>query len=164
MQNYVHKSNNWHTTIEDLTLAVYITRNLNKRITVSNEDKEAIRDMAEHVLNFFPAGIDKIIDNSLEPEDRDAFYVLEDLGLLYTEREDTKLYDGRDWHINYWLIDRVKIKETAQLARKERPTHAKEDDSFSYENVTDEVWSYGRPKPTTDKSIKSPQGYYQNGS
>jgi hypothetical protein len=61
--------------------------------------------VAHHVLNFFGYS-DRIIDNVLEPEDRDAFYMLEDAGILTTEREETTLYDGREWRIHYWLFKR----------------------------------------------------------
>ena len=52
--------------------------------------------LAEHILNFFGYS-DRIIDNVLHPEDRDTFYMLEDAGLMETEREETTLYDGREW-------------------------------------------------------------------
>ena len=71
------------------------------------EEKEA-RAMAQHVLNFFGYS-ERIIDNVLEPEDRDAFYILEDSGLLTTEREETTLYDGREWRIHYWLLAKKTI-------------------------------------------------------
>ena len=48
--------------------------------------------LAEHILNFFGYS-DRIIDNVLHPEDRDTFYMLEDAGLMETEREETTLYD-----------------------------------------------------------------------
>src|SRR6266699_5228235 len=67
-------------TVEDLTQAI-----LNS-IDREDMESEAARHMANHVLNFFGFN-DTIIDNILEPEDRDAFYMLEDLGLLQTERE-----------------------------------------------------------------------------
>jgi len=64
--------------------------------------------MAQHVLNFFGYS-ERIIDNILEPEDRDAFYQLEDTGILTTEREETTLYDGREWRIHYWLFRKERI-------------------------------------------------------
>src|SRR3970282_2361677 len=80
--------------------------------SIAREDIEpdAARQMAHHVLNFFGFN-DTIIDNILEPEDRDAFYMLEDLGLLQTEREETTLYDGREWRIHYWMFKKDRIYE-----------------------------------------------------
>src|SRR2546429_7011764 len=65
--------------------------------------EEEARAMAQHVLNFFGYS-ERIIDNVLEPEDRDAFYMLEDSGILTTEREETTLYDGREWRIHSWMF------------------------------------------------------------
>ena len=45
--------------------------------------KESSRLLAEHVLNFFGYS-DRIIDNFLNPEDLDTFYMLKDSGLLMT--------------------------------------------------------------------------------
>ena len=65
--------------------------------------------LAEHILNFFGYS-DRIIDNVLHPEDRDTFYMLEDAGLMETEREETTLYDGREWRIHYWLLKIAEIQ------------------------------------------------------
>src|SRR3989304_3522729 len=77
-------------TVDDLTRAIK-----NSIDRAGMKDEEA-RSMAQHVLNFFGYS-ERIIDNVLEPEDRDAFYMLEDSGILTTEREETTLYDGRGW-------------------------------------------------------------------
>jgi hypothetical protein len=151
MQNYAGKNNNGNApvSIDDLAAATIYK---GKKSKSESFDAKDAREVAEHVLNFFKPGIDRIIDNSLEPEDRDVFYALEDLDLLDTDREDTHLHDGREWKINYWLINRVKIKEVAQRAREEQSQQVpREEDPFNYENLSDEIWSCG-------KSIKSFQG------
>jgi hypothetical protein len=76
---------------------------------------EDARTIAAHVLNFFGFN-ERIIDNVLEPDDRDTFYMLEDSGILETERDETTLYDGREWRIHYWMIRKERIIE---LARQE---------------------------------------------
>ena len=76
---------------------------------------EDARTIAAHVLNFFGFN-ERIIDNVLEPDDRDTFYMLEDSGILETERDETTLYDGREWRIHYWMIRKERIIE---LAREE---------------------------------------------
>ena len=117
-------------TVEDLT----------KAITNSPKNKglreEAARDIARHVLNFFGYS-DRIIDNVLEPEDRDAFYMLEDATILTTEREETTLYDGREWRINYWLFRKDKIRELMNSEGK-----VKEDDSNKtvYDDLDEDIW------------------------
>jgi hypothetical protein len=76
---------------------------------------EDARSIAAHVLNFFGFN-ERIIDNVLEPDDRDTFYMLEDTGILETERDETTLYDGREWRIHYWMFCKERIFE---LAREE---------------------------------------------
>jgi hypothetical protein len=76
---------------------------------------EDARAIAAHVLNFFGFN-ERIIDNVLEPDDRDTFYMLEDTGILETERDETTLYDGREWRIHYWMFRKDRIFE---LAREE---------------------------------------------
>ena len=81
---------------------------------------EDARAIAAHVLNFFGFN-ERIIDNVLEPDDRDTFYMLEDTGILETERDETTLYDGREWRIHYWMFRKDRIfdlarEETAAMA------------------------------------------------
>ena len=91
-------------TVDDLATAIEAgIRGEDRRL----EYDEAF-DLAQHVLNFFGYS-NRIIDNVLEPEDRDTFYMLEDAGILTTEREEITLYDGREWRIHYWLFRRDKI-------------------------------------------------------
>jgi hypothetical protein len=91
-------------TLEELTTAI---RN---GIDKDGMPDEQAKEMAQHILNFFGYS-ERIIDNILEPEDRDAFYMLEDTGILTTEREETTLYDGREWRIHYWLFRKERILE-----------------------------------------------------
>ncbi|UCG95343.1 MAG: hypothetical protein JSV92_04870 [archaeon] len=74
---------------------------------------EAKRD-AGFVLDIFGYS-DRVIDNVLDPEDRQLFYILEEVGMLTTEREVTTLYDGREWRTHYWVIVKDKIMEYARL-------------------------------------------------
>ena len=93
--------------------------------------------LAEHILNFFGFS-DRIIDNVLHPEDRDTFYMLEDAGLMETEREETTLYDGREWRIHYWLL---KVSEI-QSRRDAGPKYAPDDMEPSvYDEIPDDIWS-----------------------
>ena len=91
-------------TLENLTIAI---RN---GIDREGMPEEQAKEMAQHILNFFGYS-ERMIDNVLEPEDRDAFYMLEDTGILTTEREETTLYDGREWRIHYWLFRKERILE-----------------------------------------------------
>ncbi|MFO8110011.1 MAG: DUF6015 family protein [Thermoplasmata archaeon] len=119
-------------TVDDLTSAI-------KNCVDGQEMQDtAARSMAEHVLNFFGYS-ERIIDNILEQEDRDVFYMLEDAGLLTTEREQTTLYDGREWRIHYWLFQKDKI-----IKLKSQNTVIPDDgkDAKSvYDDIPEGVWS-----------------------
>src|SRR2546428_7239418 len=86
-------------TVDDLTRAI------KNSIDRTGMKEEEARAMAQHVLNFFGYS-ERIIDNVLEPEDRDAFYMLEDSGILTTEREAPTLYDGREWRSRPMVVPR----------------------------------------------------------
>ena len=93
--------------------------------------------LAEHILNFFGYS-DRIIDNVLHPEDRDTFYMLEDAGLMETEREETTLYDGREWRIHYWLLKIAEIQRRTDAG----PKYAPEDlEPSVYDEISDDIWS-----------------------
>ena len=101
---------------------------------MSFEESDAL---SRHIMNFFGFS-DRIIDNVLQPEDRDTFYMLEDSGLMETAREETTLYDGREWRIHYWTI---KISEI--FTRSEKSVDDSEDSSNDsvYEDIPDDIWS-----------------------
>src|SRR5437588_11805787 len=112
-------------TVDDLARAI------KNSIDRTGMKEEEARAMAQHVLNFFGYS-ERIIDNVLEPEDRDAFYMLEDSGILTTEREETTLYDGREWRIQYWMVRKERIMELveAQKTRKEAENMRSIDDDI----------------------------------
>ncbi len=130
-------------TVEDLTRAI---RNSIDRTGMKDEEARA---MAQHVLNFFGYS-ERIIDNVLEPEDRDAFYMLEDSGILTTEREETTLYDGREWRIHYWLFRKDRIAElvAAQRAKEEAARAVS-----VYDDVPDDLWA----SASREKKPESPE-------
>ena len=100
-------------TLEDLAMAI-ATR-------VGIDFESALRD-ANFVMDLFGFE-DRIIDNVLEPEDRQLFYILEEEGMLTTEREETTIYDGRTWRTHYWFINKetiLRYKETDEERRIER--------------------------------------------
>ncbi len=116
-----------------------LTRAIQNSVSPSGIEKGDARKMAEHMMNFFGYS-DRIIDNVLEPEDRDVFYMMEDVGILMTEREETTLYDGREWRINYWLFRKDRIQELID----NRPSRMKineEEESSVYEEIPDDVWT-----------------------
>ena len=122
-------------TVDSLSMA--IRNGIDESRDMAEEEAHML---AHHVLNFFGYS-DRIIDNVLEPEDRDAFYMLEDAGILTTEREETTLYDGREWRIHYWLFRREKISKLLQ-EKEDAPVQAAEEASV-YDDLPDDIWRRG---------------------
>ncbi len=112
--------------------------------------------MAEHALGFF-GYYDRIIDNALEPTDRNLFYMFQDYELLTTESEETTLWDGREWRIHYW-----KFKEGLRekvLAKMNDEEEEEETDPYAdlYTDISDRIWRHGEdnsaPKGAFSKII-----------
>ena len=120
-------------TVDELTQAIV---NAIREEGMMMEEEQAYHQ-ALHVLNFFGYS-DRIIDNILEPQDRDTFYMLEDKGILTTEREETTLYDGREWRIHYWLFRKNRIEELIEAEDPEE--YEDESESNIYDNLSEEVW------------------------
>ena len=122
------------TNIDELSIAISKGLSLQNRSMSQEEAFEA----AEHLINFFGYN-DRVIDNMLEPEDRDAFYTMEDIGDLQTEREETTLFDGREWRIHYWILNVGKIIQLSKI--KETTRKVEKDESFQiYDEIPDEYW------------------------
>ena len=98
-------------TLKDLTRAI-------QQHIDTDMDVEVARGMAEHALGFF-GFYNRIIDNALEPNDRNLFYMFQDWDLLTTESEETTLWDGREWRIHYWKFKpdlRERVEATCSAA------------------------------------------------
>ena len=78
-------------------------------------DAEVAAGMAEHALGFF-GFYNRIIDNALEPTDRNLFYMFQDYDLL------TTLWDGREWRIHYWKFKPdLKERMESYMQRQRQP-------------------------------------------
>jgi len=128
-------------TVDDLTHAI------KNSIDRSGMPDDQARMMAQHVMNFFGYS-ERIIDNILEPEDRDAFYMLEDTGILTTEREETTLYDGREWRIHYWLFRKERIFEL--ISGNGHAGALCEDAQSCYDEVPEDIWTRQDAKPKSE--------------
>ena len=109
--------------------------------------EEARRD-AGFVLDIFGFD-DRVIDNVLDPEDRQLFYILEEEGMLITEREETTLYDGREWRTHYWQLKKNTIINYAKnenkrlrtvLYDKTQPIRGISDEDV-YDALTEDIWT-----------------------
>ena len=124
-------------TLADLSKAIA------NRVGIGIE--EARRD-AGFVMDIFGFQ-DRVIDNVLDPEDRQLFYILEEEGMLNTEREETTLYDGREWRTHYWVIRKDVILKYAKDENKrvrgvlsDRQTIEDISDEAIYDALEDDVW------------------------
>ncbi|MGB1494891.1 MAG: DUF6015 family protein [Candidatus Thalassarchaeaceae archaeon] len=123
-----------------LTLA-QLTQAIRTKVDMDMETVVA-ENIAEHALGFFGFS-NRIIDNALEPTDRNLFYQLQDYDLLTTESEETTLWDGREWRIHYW-----KFKASAEafaLAAAEAAKNQQsliDEDPYAgvYDDVPTELW------------------------
>jgi len=121
------------------TLTVeHLTKAIKNSIDKAGMPEEEARAMAQHVMNFFGYS-ERIIDNVLEPEDRDAFYMLEDAGILMTEREETTLYDGREWRIHYWMFRKERIHEL--ISGKKGADMGSGGADNVYDEIPDDIWN-----------------------
>ena len=105
------------------------------------DTKEARRD-AGFVMDIFGFQ-DRIIDNVLDPKDRQLFYALEKEGMLTTEREETTLYDGREWRTHYWIIRKDIILKYAQDENKRTRNVISDKQTIEsiYNALSDGIWT-----------------------
>src|SRR3972149_4811126 len=61
----------------------------------------------------------EVIDNRLEVDDRDVFYMLEEEGLLGTRQEEIHIRRGKLWRIHYWILRVDRVKAIAGAANAE---------------------------------------------
>lgn len=102
-------------------------------------EKDVAESMAEHALGFF-GYYDRIIDNALEPTDRNLFYMFQDYDLLTTESEETTLWDGREWRIHYWKFKHdLHAKAAGYLSDKGSDS---DEDPFDdlYSDIPTDIW------------------------
>ena len=120
-----------------LTLA-QLTHAIRRKVDIDMETIVA-ESIAEHALGFFGFS-NRIIDNALEPTDRNLFYQLQDYDLLTTESEETTLWDGREWRIHYWKF-KANAEELARLSTEDAKTEEEEDPYAGiYEDVPVSLW------------------------
>jgi len=109
-------------------------------------DLEEARKNASFVLDIFGYN-DRVIDNILEYEDRQLFYILEEEGMLATDHEDTILYDGREWRTHYWILKKntiLKYAKNTNCSFKSVISDKPVWDISSlaiYDSLTDDAWN-----------------------
>ncbi len=98
-------------------------------------EKEIVA-LAEYLISFF-GFTSEVIDNRLDPDDRDVFYMLEEEGLLTTRQEEIHIKRGKLWRIHYWVLRINRIKKLA----KEEASDEEMDHQILYSSISEEVWS-----------------------
>ena len=124
-------------TLDDLSKAI------SNRVGIDID--EAQRD-AGFVMDIFGFD-DRVIDNVLDPEDRQLFYILEEEGMLTTEREETTLYDGREWRTHYWRLRKDTILRYSREANgirkylidKKQPVNVSDEDIYG--TLEEDLWT-----------------------
>jgi len=104
------------------------------------------RRNASFVLDIFGFS-DRVIDNILNNEDRQLFYLLEEEGMLTTDQEDTILYDGREWRTHYWVLKKKTIIKFARDKNSSMKSVISDkhiwdiSDRSIYDSLTDDSWT-----------------------
>lgn len=98
--------------------------------------EEDINALADYLISFF--GFDtEVIDNRLDVDDRDVFYMLEEAGLLTTRQEEVHIKKGKLWRIHYWVLRTNRIKDLAARASQRR-----DEAVFGvYDGLPEEAWT-----------------------
>jgi hypothetical protein len=90
-----------------------LTQAIQEKLNVRAEEAQAD---AEFVLDVF--GFDtQVIDNILEPEDRQLFYHLQETGILTTRSEENVLWNGQEWRTHYWIVRPQRVHQLAASFR-----------------------------------------------
>ena len=103
------------------------------------------KKIASFVMDTFGYEL-RIIDNILTPNERQIFYMLQTEGFLTTCREQTRLYDGREWVTHYWELNHSNIISYMQGTEQRNTSVTIEqpkrqtDKKTIYSEVTDEMW------------------------
>ena len=126
----------------DIITLDIMSKAISNRIGIN---KEKSRRIAEFILDIFGYS-NRIIDNILQPEDRQLLYMLEAEGLLSTGREEVKLYDGREWLTHYWQLRKKYIFEYAFNGNKKNlysksSIKKMENKKNIYSTLSDDVWN-----------------------
>ncbi|MGI0054386.1 MAG: DUF6015 family protein [Thermoplasmata archaeon] len=120
-------------TEEELTLAITRTLVAHGRIPESEA-----APTARMVLGYFGPD-ESVLDNTLQGEDRDRFYWLEDEGLITSQEEDATVSQGRSWRIHYWILQKGRIRE---VARPPRPAQVASEAEVVYASMNDRDWRH----------------------
>jgi hypothetical protein len=75
------------------------------------------------------------VGNHLEQEDIALMYQLEDIGLVGTRIEEYNLVDGKEWRVNYFVLNAKKIREYSSRSVE------RDEVADVYGNLPEEAWA-----------------------
>jgi hypothetical protein len=94
--------------------------------------------LAEYLMEHFGFE-DRIIDSGLSSEDRDVFYMLEEMGFLTSNSEEILLQKGKLWRIHYWVLKTDQIQRVA--SQEFDPVLRAEGMPVPYDEIEDGCWN-----------------------
>lgn len=112
-----------------------LTRAMQERLHLDPEEAE---ERAELVLDLFGFD-DEILDNLLEPQDRQLFYALERQGLITAKSEENQLWQGQDWRTHSWQMRPERVHAAATRPATSAP--AFDETSSVYAALPATCWS-----------------------
>lgn len=131
-----------NTTMPLITIQS-LTKAIEQRLTINSEEAQRYAGIVMDLFGFD----DCVLDNLLENTDRKLFYLLEELGLVKSQREEFVLHDGRVWRIHLWVLQRLAIAgdakpilNTAVLSHRARTS--------IYTALPDRLWTMRKQSTT----------------
>ena len=118
-----------------ITVAI-LTKAIEQRLAISTLEA---RRYADIVLDLFGFD-DYVLDNLLDNTDRRLFYLLEEKGLVRSQREEFVLFDGRTWRIHYWLLQRRDIVGVVKPFLRDAAVSRRASGTI-YSNLPDRLWT-----------------------
>lgn len=116
-------------TVEDLEIA------FGKMLGPKGYSDGDIKELAQQIISLYGFNY-AVVDNRLKPRERDIFYKLEEVGLVYTTQEEVTIKKGKVWRLHYWFLNRNKIM---QLSRGEEPKI--KENEYSVYSGDEEIWA-----------------------
>jgi hypothetical protein len=115
-------------------------RALGKLLKKRGMGEEEVDHLAMYLLSFFGFS-DAIIDNILDTDDRDVFYMVEEEGILTTSNEESYTIKGKIWRIHYWILKKREILDLAREASADASKEKERGEFAVYDEVDPRVWA-----------------------
>ncbi len=120
-----------------------LTKAIEQKLAITTMEARRYADMVLDLFGFD----DFVLDNLLDNNDRRLFYLLEEKGLVKSQREEFVLYDGRTWRIHSWQLQRLTIvDEVKPLIHGIMASHQR--GKTIYTSLPDRLWTM-RKQPSS---------------